>query len=95
MGIANAMIVNMMSILFAIFFNLANIMKYLIYKTCKKIRGWPSVLTIPLWVVGIVFLSHNQLLRDDIVRGHHADEVDAWSEVLHVHLATVVVDVLM
>jgi len=39
-------------------------------------------------------LSHNQLLRDDIVGSHHADEVDAGGEVLHVHLAAVVVDAL-
>ena len=44
---------------------------------------------------GKIFLSDNQLLHDDIVRGHQTDEVNAWREAPHVYLAVVVVDVLM
>ena len=36
-------------------------------------------------------LPHNQLLRDDIVGSHHSDEVDTRGQVLHIHLAAVVI----
>ena len=40
-------------------------------------------------------MLYDEFFRDDMVGSHHADEVDAGGQVLHIDLAAVVVNALV